>query len=601
MTQGLSAASTRWRAFVPLAAAVVAIGLAAARALLVDHVIGGYTGCHGCFVLPALGHDAALLAGVFALLALACGARAAWLRSISGAMAGLAIVAMALDVGLIALLTRRLYLGEFLRFAGEGSADWSVLRPVMDSALGWLFVPGALLVLAVAVLAAVPAWRSTGAARGLAAATVLAALAAIPVRLHDMHYVHAEFVRNLVEINLPRGADRQLTPAHLAAQRARLAATPRTCTARAGTRPNVVLVLVESLSAYQSRLLGGPLDWTPKLDATARANHYLTHFYANGSNTEGGLMAALAGRPPILAPGRTPNSMGGSAGGDGTLPAFAHAVGYAADFFSTFDLSFLGTGQWLRDLGFDAVEGDRQPFYRGKRRYQFDSVADGVLFDRFLDWLDHRTDERPFVAVLLTLSSHPPFVDPRSGRIDPAGSFGYVDAELARLHDALAARGFLDHGVLLVTGDHRAMTPLSPAEYRQWNERAFARIPLVIAGAVDMPARVDAAFQQSDLPASIGALIGARACTSPFTGSLLQSGPVAPEYVLHARGDDPSRVDVYYGAGEVARYLEDGDDSRFIGAPPPQAGLVSAWIDVLRGDAGAAISAPVPATVPASR
>ena len=47
----------------------------------------------------------------------------------------------------------------------------------------------------------------------------------------------------------------------------------------------------------KSPLLGGPLDWLPRLDALARANHYFTHFYANGFNTIGGEVALLTGRP----------------------------------------------------------------------------------------------------------------------------------------------------------------------------------------------------------------------------------------------------------------------------------------------------------------
>ena len=42
-----------------------------ARALLVESAVGAYTGCHGCFLLPALGADAWLWAGLLGLMALA--------------------------------------------------------------------------------------------------------------------------------------------------------------------------------------------------------------------------------------------------------------------------------------------------------------------------------------------------------------------------------------------------------------------------------------------------------------------------------------------------------------------------------------------------
>ena len=125
----------------------------------------------------------------------------------------------------------------------------------------------------------------------------------------------------------------------------------------------------------------------------------------------------------------------------------------------------------------------------------------------------------------------------------------------------LRARGFLADGILLITGDHRSMTPLVGDEYRRFGERAFARVPLIVAGAVDLPAVVDAPFQQSDLPASLARLYGVEYCRSPFAGTFL--GELSPpRYVVHARGDNRDRVDVYTGEA-TASYRQRGDASRW--------------------------------------
>jgi len=104
------------------------------------------------------------------------------------------------------------------------------------------------------------------------------------------------------------------------------------------------------------------------------------------------------------------------------------------------------------------------------------------------------------------------------------------------------------------------MTPMLEEEYRQFGERAFARIPLVVAGAIDLPKVVDGAFQQSDIPGSIAHLLGVDYCRSPFNGLFLERVPQPAQYVVHARGDDRNRVDVYFG-DRIASYLEDGDAS----------------------------------------
>jgi arylsulfatase A-like enzyme len=183
---------------------------------------------------------------------------------------------------------------------------------------------------------------------------------------------------------------------------------------------------------------------------------------------------------------------------------------------------------------------------------------------------------------MLTVSTHPPYVDPRSNTIDPENAFKYVDGEIARFYRELKQRGFLDHGVLIVLGDHRTMTPLHEEEFAKWGDRAFSRVPFVVAGAVDMPKVIDAPFQQTDIAPSIADFVGLESCTSSFVGHFLRAEPKAPDYVLHVRGDDRDRLDVYYGSGGVGEFRYDGDASGFRGAPPPNADEVAAWIDVHR-------------------
>ena len=128
------------------------------------------------------------------------------------------------------------------------------------------------------------------------------------------------------------------------------------------------------------------------------------------------------------------------------------------------------------------------------------------------------------------------------------------------------------------------MTPLRPGELQQFGERAFSRVPLIVVGDVMMPKVVDAAFQQTDLLPSLRDLLGERVCTTPFQGLLLRPSPLPPQYIVHARGDDRDRIDVYGSNNALWGFHTNGDSSRWIAEPPPNADQISAWITARRAD-----------------
>jgi len=558
-------------------AALLALALAGVHAAQLEDIVDPHAACRGCFVLPTLAHDAWLLALQFALLAMAAFATRRWLRVAFGTLAALLLLACALDQLSLRLFTQRLYVDDVLRFASQTSADWSVLRTLLVSTNGLFYSAFSLLIAATVVglsLAAQRAPRLAGALMAGAALLLLAAaLAGEPLRS-----VHNQLAWNLIEANLPQGSTRSYSQSFIDGELQTSRRVPQTCDGAApGASPNVVIVITESLSAYQSALLGGPLDWLPRLDALARANHYFTHFYANGFNTIGGEVALLTGRPPLPQIGSQRYELAAFGADDNTLPAIAHRAGYTTHYFTASDLDYEQSGTWLRGLGFDSVEGSEHPYYAGMPRGEFNAAEDAALFGRFEQWLEQRHEPQPFVAVLLTVSSHPPFAHPRTGELDARKTFAYIDEQLVDFHTYLDRHGFLDHGILLITGDHRSMTPLLAEEYRDFGSRAFARIPLLVAGAVDLPRVVDAAFSQSDVPASLAHLLGVAHCRSPFNGYFLDPQPAPPQFIVHARGDERDRVSVYAGAA-TADYLEDGDASRWLDADLPQADLIGGWL-----------------------
>ena len=558
-----------------------------ARARLVEAAAGTYTGCNGCFLIPTLGADAWLLAAACGLLSLAQVVRYRWLSVPVRLVVVVLGVIATVDVIVFDLLTQRLHLGDVSRFGGEFAANWSVLRASLASPLGALKVVAATAWLLLLALVCLPGQQQRAGALVLALLAMCSVVAAALIRMQmPVHFVHGAMTRNVIEINLPQSSMRDFSVEFIGAQRSRVAQLSRICERNpSARRPDVIVVLAESLSSWQSRLLGSPLDWTPRLDRIARDNHYFTHFYANGFTTSGAEVAIGSGLLPINPPDALEYNFRHFSNEPDALPGVARSAGYQSQFFTPGDTGFLGVGDWLREIGFDEVHGSDDAYYDGHERWQFHSVEDSVFYARFLQWLAARDAGQPFVSVLLNVSSHPPFINPHSHRIDPEGSFRYVDEQVGQLYDALREQGFFEHGILVVMGDHRTMTPLRAEEYAHFGERAYARVPMIVAGSIDMPAVIEEPFQQTDLLPSLAWQFGVEHCRSPYAGSFLRPDPQPPALIVHARGDDRNRIDIYHGEDGVSAFQLDGDDSRWLDKPPPDADRVAAWINVQRADA----------------
>lgn len=556
--------------------------LIAIRAVKFDAIVGAYTGCRHCILAGLVHHDLAMLALLAGLLGLDLLLSWPWPRFVLRICAALLVLLYAVDLGVFASLTHRLYIGDLLTFGAEGGALAGFVHALMQRPDIGYWLATALLVLSVIVAICWP--RKRRAPAGFALLTLAAVACGLWLApLAQTRYVHPEIVGNLVEINFDNSAN----ALYSAQFRDTMNATPpklaASCTRRPhADRPNVILVAVESLSAYHSKLLGGHMDALPQLDAIARQNHYFTHFVANGFNTNGGRIALYTGRAPLPPPGLARTlPLRAYAFKTNTLTDFAHQAGYSSHYFTSGDLGFVNSKPWLEGLGFDSIEGAESPFYKGMKRWQFDAPEDKALFDRTLDWMDKRSDPKPFLATLLTVSSHPPFVDPRTGRINQLGTFRYVDAQLARFYRKLKQRGFFDNGVLMITGDHRSMTPLHAYEYQHWGERAFVRVPMVVVGDIEMPKVVRQTFAQTDVPTSFAWLAGTQTCLDAGHGNFARPDPIAPAYVLHASGDQPERVDVYFG-GQAGTIMLDGDNSHWQGPKPANWGDILARVNYQR-------------------
>lgn len=542
-----------------------------ARALVVERTYGGFADCGSCVRWQSFGNDAWLAGASLAVLALGLLLRRRVLRHVLAfAVFALGLV-MLVDTLLLDLFTLRLHMGDVLKFGGEGRATTQFIQSL--SAGGYRPLPYlAVAIPCVFLLLLFPLPKAPRLARALLGLGVLMIAGGAWLAATAPDHVFRDSTVNIAQLTGMRGINQPYSEAFKLRVLAQEKPQPALCERGQDRRPDVILLMVESLSSHHSALLGGR-DFTPQLDAIAREHTWFEAFHANGFTTDHGLIALMDGRVPIPAVGRYLSLFPFTGFGDPerSVGGVLGARGYQTTFFTSGNLGFLEKQPWLKSLRLSHFEGAESPFYEGKPRGIFDAATDEVLYQRFIQWLDsERERERPLFAAVLTVETHSPFLDRETGKLDEAALFRRADAAIGDFYRSLQARGYFENGILLVTGDHRSMTTVSRDEWERYGDSALARVPMVVVGPSGLPkGAIAGAFQQIDLLPSLAQLTGeGPVCRHKDQGSFLRPDPQPPAWVLHPRGDLRGRVDVYFPDG--TGWIDLAGDASVTGGAHPE-------------------------------
>lgn len=269
---------------------------------------------------------------------------------------------------------------------------------------------------------------------------------------------------------------------------------------------NVVLIIVESLSADFLGVFGNPEGLTPRLDALAGQGFLFTNLYATGTRTVRGLEAVTLGTPPI--PGqaivRRPNNdhlatLGEILRRQGFETFFFYG-GYG--YFDNMNAFFAGNDYRVFDrtdipreaVGFANVWG----------------VADEYLFDYTLTRLDAaHAAGKPFLAQVMTTSNHRPYTYPdgRIGIPSPGGRRGavqYTDYAIGRFIDQARGRPWFSDTLFIIVADHCA----SAAGKSKLSVPGY-HIPLILyAPHLLRPGRDTRLASQIDIPPTVLDVLG---------------------------------------------------------------------------------------------
>lgn len=505
--------------------------------------INQMTACNAdCLVWDAPVYDLGVLGGLIALIGFS---RLFYypLRWIFCIFVSSVILFYVIDVFIYDLFSLRLQLADILKYSSDISGNKTVAWPRIKSFFGVsLFFTGAA-ACCFAILAIFSNFQKNNYRKivgCLAAFPLLFVLRYLP---QDKNYVLENQNKDFLSANIPGGVDKEFSK-EFKNELLKLPASQEVCQKSDEIFKSVVLVVVESLSAYQSKKIAGLKNYLPHLDDISRKYAYLDEFYANGFTTDGGLIALLTGHVPLPQINRYQSTDVFSGYKESKQDFFKtlKVGGVHTSYFTSADLNFLKSRDWLENLGFDYIEGPDNSYYSALPRGVFADPGDKALYQRYLNWLDQDLTKGRMFSVIQTVTTHPPFVIPGSEKRGEEAAFQYADEALGGFVRALEDRGFFDAGVLVITGDHRSMTLLTAAEREVLGPSAPARVPAVIVGKFfEGKGRIAGQWQQTDVIPSVLAGFGMESCTSDYQGRFFGER-VEAKFIFHTLGMERDKV-----------------------------------------------------------
>ena len=305
---------------------------------------------------------------------------------------------------------------------------------------------------------------------------------------------------------LGRVGARQVVTSYSTAEAQFYAALKREAVILPPSKPDIILLIVESLSSINSKRMSGSPGLLGTFDKLAEEGVLFRNFFANHQASEGGLIALLGGFPPIHFPTATPYMFDEFAIQPSVLAEY-RKQGYFADFLTNADLGFIGLDHFLSGLGLDRSRGrDEVDDMRSAPRVVQNAPSDAYLYREALISVPKlMASGEPFLLTIATTSTHLPYSHPSGGPDTPEAVWNWSMEQLLSFYSQLSHSGFFDNGILLITGDHRQMRPVSEAEIERYGASARARVPLLVIGKTYPRGQIDNRFfQQSDLLRKLG-------------------------------------------------------------------------------------------------
>ncbi|MBN1335900.1 MAG: LTA synthase family protein [Deltaproteobacteria bacterium] len=309
--------------------------------------------------------------------------------------------------------------------------------------------------------------------------------------------------------------------------------------------PNIVMVLLESVSRDATSLGRPPRATTPALADLASRGLVAEHAYTVVPHTSKALVPILCGQYPEMDPRVREATWNGLP--DRCLPELLAEAGYRTAFFQTARGTYENRVHLVHDMGFSLFRAEadlkRPPWNRELNPL---GIADEAMLDPGVAW--SAAQDGPFFVTYLTVVSHGDYDTPDDFPLEPfpevesrkwrqyLNAVRYVDAFLGALVAAYEARGMGEDTLFVVLGDHGEGFGQHGRHYHDltiWDEGL--EIPLVLYGPGVLEGRsgvVEGNRQTIDIVPTLLDWLGMDVLEGHLPGSSLL-GPVPSDRVLY--------------------------------------------------------------------
>ena len=286
-------------------------------------------------------------------------------------------------------------------------------------------------------------------------------------------------------------------------------------------KPNIVLVICESFSAYKSSMYGNPLNTTPYFNELCNNGIFFDRCFTPSYGTARGVWATITGIPDVEMPttaSRNPNIVD------------QHTI--INDFNGYERMYFLGgnpTWANIQGLLSNNISGLRiyaQDDFKAKKIDVW-GISDKNLFLEANGILKEKA--KPFFAIIQTADNHRPYTIPSEDREDfksvnfpdadlkkngfesndELNAFRYTDFCYRKFMEAAKKESYFDNTIFVFVGDHGIKGNAAELFPKAWTGQALTceHVPLLFYAPKFIHAnRVHSVSSQLDILPSIAAL-----------------------------------------------------------------------------------------------
>lgn len=311
-------------------------------------------------------------------------------------------------------------------------------------------------------------------------------------------------------------------------------------------KPNIILVICESFSAYKSSMWGNPLNTTPFFDSISRNGLFFDRCFTPAYGTARGVWATLTGLPDVdirQTASRNPQAVDQHM----IMPQFE---GYEKYYFIG------GSPSWanIRGLLMNNIPGLHLYEEENLKSPRLDvwGVSDKNLFLEASQILGE--EKKPFFAVIQTADNHRPYSIPAEDtdfiRLNPSedslsrfgfrdqpgyemklkeyNAFRYTDYTFRKFMEAARSQPYFDNTLFVFIGDHGIagdVGEMFPSAAWTENRLANVHVPLLFySPSLVKASRMSKPCSQVDVMPTIAGIAGMPVVNTTLGRDLLRTG-----------------------------------------------------------------------------